>query len=117
MITLHILFNSILAKDNYKLWFKWMQMSRELPPKKGMGYKVIGLSEKENKQFWDAEANFNFYWYRVLSITFVGSFFVFGIQYTYVKFDVNIYVFVLVQVLQNIHLTHIVFIFFHQGTL
>ena len=90
-------------------------MSREIPPRKGMGFKVIGLPEEENKKFWEAEANFNFYWYRVLSFAFVGSFFVFGVQYTYVWFDVNIYVFILVQILQNIHLTHIVFIFFHQG--
>ena len=115
MITLHILFNHIIAKNSHKLWFKWMQMSRELPSKKRMGYKVIDLSEEKNKTFWDAEKKFNFYWYRVLSFMFVGSFFVFGVQYTYVKFDINIYVFVLVQVLQNVHLTHIVFIFFHQG--
>lgn len=113
MITLYILFNHTIAKENYKLWFKWMRMSREIAPE--MGYKVIGLPEKENREFWNAEQNFNFYWYRVLSITLVFSFFVFGIQYTYVQFDVNIYVFVLVQVLHNIHLTHIVFIFFHQG--
>lgn len=104
MCTLNVLFNYTKAKNGDRMLIKWMKMTFEIPAKSDRDYKIIGLSWVENKKFWLNEKRTNARWYRLMNYLLCLAFCIVGWQYTFVTFDINFYVFTIVQTFHVIHL-------------
>lgn len=98
IICLHITFNLLNAKDEYRLFRKWVTIMEEIPVERRCA--VVGWTEEENRKFWEAERKFNQIWNKTTRVVFVIMALMFNMAMFLVKFDVNVYTFVLVQLIQ-----------------
>lgn len=88
-------------------------MTFEVPAKSDDDYEVIGLPKERNRKFWEMEQRINYVWYRVINVFLAFAVVVFNAQFFFVIFDVNIYVYILVEGLQMLHTSVIIFGFLH----
>lgn len=83
---------------------KWMKITYEIPAKSDRDYRVIGLSRAQNKKFWTEEKRTNARWYRSMNYVLGLAYCIFNVQYTFVSFDVDLWIFVGAQILHALHL-------------
>ena len=112
LTSLFLIYNYL---NNYKpnLILFWMKMTYEIPAKNEDDYKVIGLSQNMNKDFWSKEDAFNHRFNRVLSIFSIVVSLVFSVQLFIYPYDVHIYIFVAVSIIHTIHAWIFIHIMFH----
>lgn len=82
---------------------KWAKMTDEIPAKSDRDYQVVGLSRTENKKFWSKEKKENALWYRSMNYTLWLTACIVNLQYTFVKFDVDFWIFAVAQTLHALH--------------
>ena len=80
-----------------------MQVTNEIPAGKGKPYKVVGLSVLENAKFWQSEDRINALWFKSINGNLVGTVALFSLQMFIVKFDVDLWLLIL---MQTIHIAH-----------
>ena len=78
-------------------------MSYEIPAKSDRDYQVFGLSRDENKKFWLDEKRTNERWYRSMNYVLFFYLNLLNLQFTFVPFDVDLWLFVVVQVFHALH--------------
>lgn len=90
--SLIFLSNHINRKKEDLLLF-WFKTTYEIPAKNKDDYKVVGLSAKENKRFWDDEDKFNIQYNKIvkLFIIFVAIVFNFPLFLNTYGFEPHIY--------------------------
>ena len=95
--SLHFSFVQMNSKEDFRLFSRWISIANELPPQGEEDNRVVGLSRKENKEFWTTESRFNHLYNRFANIAiFFMSLFV-CIQYFLIQFKVDFYLYLLVQ--------------------
>ena len=101
--------------NNYEpnLILFWMKMSYEIPAKNEDDYKVVGLSQNINKNFWSKEDAFNHRYSRVVGILSLITALAFCVQLFSSKYDVHIYIYVVVSIIHVIHLWFFIYLMFH----
>ena len=80
-----------------------MKLTYELPARSRKGFEVVGLSRKQNLKFWLADQRFNWLWYRAMAFLTLASCSIFSVQFFLVPFDVNIFIYALLQAINVAH--------------
>ena len=112
LISLFIIYNN-LNNRKPNLILLWMKMSYEIPAKNENDYKVIGLSQNMNKDFWSNEDAFNHRYNRLLVILSLIIALMFSFQLFFHRYNVNIYIFVIVTIIHQIHGWICFYLIFH----
>ena len=112
LISLFIIYNH-LNNRKPNLILLWMKMSYEIPAKNEDDYKVIGLSQNMNKDFWSNEDAFNHRYNRLLVILSLIIALMFSFQLFFHRYNVNIYIFVIVTIIHLIHGWICFYLIFH----
>lgn len=84
-----------------------------MPARSEDDYEVIGLPKEENRKFWAIEQKVNYVWYRMINGFLMFALIVFNAQFFFVIFDVNIFVYVIVESLQILHTSYFLYAFLH----
>ena len=82
LLSVHICFNRLNARNDYHLFRVWMRISLEFLVETGI---VTGLSREKNRLFWEAEDRFNVRFSRILNVYLFVSCIVFPIQLFFVR--------------------------------
>ena len=98
MTTLHFRLNRFNSASN-ESFMLWMRMSNEIPNDRPL----VGISVKENVEFWTAEKHFNFYYNRALYVVLVASYVTINIQIFLVSYNVDTCNYLIVQCVHSIH--------------
>ena len=93
-----------------------MKITMELPTNgetlTEIDHKVIGLFADENRRFWEAEDWFNSRYIRFMNAYLVLTWLVFDVQLFLVQFDVDLWLYILVQALQIVNGNYFMWTFF-----
>ena len=101
MVSLHLVFNYLNAKNDYRLLRTWAIISQEMPAKKRR--QALACSKEENRLFWAAERKFNRIWVRTMNGFFVVLCVVFNLGLFLSRYEVNTSTYVIVQAIQVAH--------------
>lgn len=112
-LALHLTFNHLNAKNDFRRFKFWMKISHELPVKSEQDYEVFGWTKEKNKRFWQAEKRLNSLWIKVSSYFILLSCVVFSGQLFLVPFDVNITTYILVQTVHVLHSSYSLIVYMH----
>ena len=111
-LILFITYNLLNARRE-DLFLFFLRMINEIPAKNGEKYKVIGLTKKENKIYWEKEDEFLFIYNRILIINQLVVAILLSISLFLIKFDVNPFIFYFVTLANAIYNSLYLFTFFH----
>ena len=107
IISLFLVFNTLNAKDNFRLFFEWAKLTGELTSDRN--YKVAGLSRAKYRKFLEAEDRFLDLWSKTLNWCLLAFSFVYNALFFVIKFDVDVITYVLMQTINIAHTTYFVF--------
>lgn len=111
--SIHFSFIQMNSRKDCHLFFRWISISNELPAQKGSKYRVVGLSRKENDEFWIAEHRFNQLYYRLANIGIHFACTGICVQYFLVSFDIDFYLFILIQGFHIVYSYVWFYLYFH----
>ena len=113
-LSLYVVFNHWNVRDDYYLYGQWMRLTQEIPAESNPNYKLVGLSKEENDKFWQTERWFNQIFYRSVNVflSFIAIF-ISGLLFM-VRFEsVALWLYLLVQTVNALHLACFFFLFFN----
>ena len=82
-------------------------------PKESRETRVVGISRKENNKFWQTEQRFNRLYYRFANIAIFEMSAVIVVQYFLVQFDIDFYLYILIQVFHSAYTFLWFYLYFH----
>ena len=100
ILCLHFTFNYLNAKHDFRLFRKWAEITEELPAEKRPA--VIGWTEEANQNFWKNERKFNRFWKELMKVFAVVVCALFNFPMFLVHFEVEMYIYWIVQAIQVI---------------
>lgn len=108
ILSVHYIYNYVNAKNDYRLYIRWMQLTQEVPAKTD---RVAGLSRAENRSFWSAEKLLFYYFHRILAVFLVIFLVVVNSLFFIFLFDVDWPTYVLFQTISICHDSYMVYWF------
>lgn len=111
--SLHFSFVQMSSRENFRLFFRWISIANELPPQGEEEERVVGLSRKENREFWKSENRFNHLYIRFANSAIFVMALGISVQYFLIQFEIDFWVYLTVQLFHASYTFAWFYFYFH----